>query len=290
MSIIYKSKDFITGEQDICAFFCMARQKEAVHSHEFWELTYVYEGEGINYTGSEEYTVSNGEFLFIKPETEHTFILQQQGMSGDVKMLNCLFTEEYFAELLKSHSEIKRADMYSLYKMLFDNKDFCIHLPDDTAQNVKKLMWLIEYEFSHFTDSSQVIIDNAAASLLIIIMRLYEFNINKKTPSVSRNEAIKRLIKYINSNFSQKLSLSFLAEYVHLSREYLSRYFKAYTGENISDYLLNIRMSHAKELLAIPEYSVEDIASYCGYPTLSNFQRAFKSYAGMSPSGYRKSI
>ena len=290
MNMIYLNKDFIGDKSGIYIFFCLAHQEKNMHSHEFWELTYVYEGEGINYVNGDAYPVGNGELILVKPGTEHRFVLPQNGQIGDVKMLNCLFTEDYLAQLLTNHSEINELSKHSLYKMMFDNKQFCIHLSNDRVKNVKKLLWIAEYEYSHFADGSQAVIDNSISSLLITIIRLYEYSIQKSSPSNLRNVEMERLIKYINSNFGQKLSLALLADYVHLSREYLSRYFKQYTGKNISDYLLDIRIVHAQELLAISEYSIEDICTYCGYSTMSNFQRTFKKLTGVSPSQYRKII
>ena len=74
---------------------------------------------------------------------------------------------------------------------------------------------------------------------------------------------------------------------MHLSREYLSRYFKRYTGKNISETLLEVRMYHAKEMLITTTHAVDDIGLYCGYTSSSNFQKAFKKYTGMSPREFR---
>ena len=172
--------------------------------------------------------------------------------------------------------------------MLLGSKPFCLHLTDDNAKNVKNLMWLIAHEYNHFTVGSELIIENTILDLLIIITRLYEYRLKKASPTVSRNNEIDRLMKYMRSNFGYKLTLDFLAEQIHLSREYLSRYFKQYTGKTISEFLMEIRISKAKEMLRTSSHSVEDIGAYCGYPSVSNFQKAFKKATGLSPSGYRK--
>ena len=288
MSIVYLNKDFINISYSLNSFFCLAQPKAIVHSHEFWELTYVYEGTGINCIDGNTQTVENGDFFLIKPGLEHSFGLPASGKIGDVKMLNCLLKKEYFADLLKKCCSTPSICEYKLLAMLMDNTPLCIQLSNDSAKNIKRTMWMIEYECNHFSDGSDLIINNLSFNLILSILRLYEHNMSEKPKDVSRNDEIERLIKYINSNFGQKLSLSYLANYIHLSREYLSRYFKQYTGKNISEYLLEIRMEHAKELLSESNYTIEDISLYCGYPTLSNFQRAFKSYVGFSPSNYRK--
>lgn len=172
--------------------------------------------------------------------------------------------------------------------MILNQEPFCIHLSDDNAQNIRHLMWLIAHEYNHFTVGSEIIIRHAMIDLLIIITRLYEYGIKKAAPIVSKNAEIDELMKYMRSNFSYKLTLEFLAAHVHLSREYLSRYFKQCTGKTISEFLLEIRMSRAKEMLRTSSHSVTDIGIYCGYPSVANFQKAFKNFVGMPPSEYRK--
>lgn len=73
-----------------------------------------------------------------------------------------------------------------------------------------------------------------------------------------------------------------------MSREYLSRKFKSYTGTDISDFIAEIRIERAKQLLRSSTHSITDISSYCGYTSLGNFQMFFKKLTGFTPSEYRK--
>ena len=84
--------------------------------------------------------------------------------------------------------------------------------------------------------------------------------------------------------------MDFLAEQAHMSREYLSRKFKSYTGTNLSDFIAEVRIERARQLLRSSAHSVTDISSYCGYTSLGNFQRFFKKLVGCSPSEYRKKM
>ena len=107
--------------------------------------------------------------------------------------------------------------------------------------------------------------------------------------TATKNEVIDDLIKYIKSNFGSNITLDYLAAYAHLSPEYLSRYFKKCTGMNISEFITETRIEKAKFRLRTTNWSVQDIAVYCGYGSLANFHKAFKKAVGMTASEYRKS-
>ena len=67
-----------------------------------------------------------------------------------------------------------------------------------------------------------------------------------------------------------------------------SRYFKRMTGRNVSDFINDLRISRAAELLRDTGHSVTHIAADAGYPTLSNFFRRFRERFGCSPLVYRR--
>ena len=69
----------------------------------------------------------------------------------------------------------------------------------------------------------------------------------------------------------------------------LNRKINAVTGENISKYILQVRMLRAKQLLdSNKDYTIAEIAYKCGYEENSNFTRAFKMLYGITPTQYRK--
>jgi two-component system, response regulator YesN len=72
-----------------------------------------------------------------------------------------------------------------------------------------------------------------------------------------------------------------------VSVKYLSRAFKNITGRNFSDYLSEIRMNKAKELLEKTQLTVYDIAISVGYGDPQYFHRVFKKYFGVTPNEYR---
>lgn len=182
---------------------------------------------------------------------------------------------------------MKEFDEYSFRNSLAQNIPFCIHLKDDSG-SVYHMLMTAAHEYNHFTGGSGSVIENTVLSLFIYIARLYERSLTGERVADTKSDVIDELVRYMKSNFGCALTLDYLAAYVHLSPEYLSRYFKKCTGRNIFDYLSEIRLERAKYMLRASNLSITDISLYCGYRSISNFQKSFKRYTGMSAGEYRK--
>lgn len=101
-------------------------------------------------------------------------------------------------------------------------------------------------------------------------------------------QIIRQCIQYIGANYSRKLTLDELAGMVYLSPAYLSRIFKRETGVNFSEYLNQVRIEKAKELLRMRDIRMTDIALLVGYEDQSYFTRVFKRITGVLPRIYRE--
>lgn len=109
----------------------------------------------------------------------------------------------------------------------------------------------------------------------------------KEEKSKGGQEAITAIQKYIQTHYSEELSLSSIAHQFHYSVAYLSDLFKKQTGVTFSDYLLDIRMVHARNLLQTSDLKLAEIAQMTGFSNASYFSNVFKSVHGKSPNGYR---
>ena len=105
--------------------------------------------------------------------------------------------------------------------------------------------------------------------------------------SSGHSPAILKAKAYINAHYREKIYLDNLADNVHLNPQYLSVLFKKETGMSISDYIVMIRMEHARLLLRNTTDSIQMIAEATGYPDPQYFSRRFKQTVGQSPQAYR---
>ncbi|HDT7699462.1 TPA: AraC family transcriptional regulator [Enterococcus faecium] len=105
--------------------------------------------------------------------------------------------------------------------------------------------------------------------------------------SPSRDSYIEKSIQFIESEYSQKISVLDIARTVGLDRTYLSGMFKDTFGISLQSFLLEYRMNRAAELLSNPELSVSDVAHSVGYSDAFLFSKMFKKVQGESPRHYR---
>lgn len=90
-------------------------------------------------------------------------------------------------------------------------------------------------------------------------------------------------LEFIQNNYSKQISLEDIAEYAGISRVYLSQIFKKETGKNIRDYLVEYRLSKARELLLTSNLKIYTISELCGFGSAQYFNKIFKKINGFSP-------
>lgn len=113
------------------------------------------------------------------------------------------------------------------------------------------------------------------------------------TPAISLRAAwpgyIKDVVREVEQSFSEDLSLDLLARHNSVSKYHLSREFKRFVGLTLTDFLLRVRLNHAKELLRFTDLPVGQVAEQCGFRDASHFIRMFRlREGGWTPLQYRK--
>ena len=94
--------------------------------------------------------------------------------------------------------------------------------------------------------------------------------------------------QYLLLHYNEKITIGFIAEHFAISESYLSRAFKKNIGMGIPDYLNDLRIQKARELLLSPQMKVADIAFSLGYQDEKYFSRVFHKLEGISPQQYRQ--
>ena len=112
---------------------------------------------------------------------------------------------------------------------------------------------------------------------------VHEIKSKKHTSSYT-----KQCKDYVNHHYREKIYLEDIAEQLGISGSYLSRLFKKETGKNLQDYIIDIRIDAASNLLKYSEESIPRIAEYVNFPSQSYFGRVFKERMNMTPREYRE--
>ena len=149
-------------------------------------------------------------------------------------------------------------------------------VPDDAVQNVLRALTQIESErrLQQLAQTSSS--ESAAASP------------DSKTPKDHMGLLMQQVKSYIRDNYMYEISLDSVSEIMKISPAYLSAQFKKHIHTGFLDYLTDVRMQAACELLADPLRSTAEVAGMVGYEDASYFARAFKKRIGQTPTEYRK--
>lgn len=105
---------------------------------------------------------------------------------------------------------------------------------------------------------------------------------------MEQNSTMDCIRKYIMKHYSEKISLAEIAEAVHFSPSYLSRFYKTNTGENLFDTINGLRIEKARRLLEKQEKKIYEIADMTGFEDTAYFSKVFKKYTGCPPREYQR--
>jgi two-component system, response regulator YesN len=105
--------------------------------------------------------------------------------------------------------------------------------------------------------------------------------------SYTADELPEAMKEYLDQKYAEEVSLDSLSEQFYFTKEYLSRLFKKKFGCGIYEYVLQVRMNRAEQLLENPAVQIQQIAEQLGYNDSNYFSKAFRTYTGISPTDYR---
>jgi two-component system response regulator YesN len=121
--------------------------------------------------------------------------------------------------------------------------------------------------------------------LFKVLDAVFERIIDNK--GISENDELKLVLNYIEKNYFKKITLEEVAEYINFSPFYLSKLFKKEIGINFIDYVTELKMEKARDLLANTDIPIINISLELSYNGPNYFSRVFKKSSGVTPSQYR---
>lgn len=165
------------------------------------------------------------------------------------------------------------------HTLVFDSK---MDLSDSISE-IDLLLNKCLSSYNRYNEMLQLLLSIQFCELLFHISQGYCEQFEKEN---SFPAAVNKIIAYIHSNYTQRITLDLLCEEVNISKQYCMRLFKKYLHTTINDYILTTRMKHAAYLLRHTYMNVNEASNYLGFSSVSYFSRVFKRYYGVSPSEY----
>ena len=251
------------------------------HYHSDYELNMVLDSCGTRMVGDNVSDFGDIDLVLLGPNLPHKW-------DGRVERGNHVVTIQFHEQLLDFPILTKR--LFSSIKDLLLRSSRGIEFSRATAENVKgKIL-----EMTHMQG-----FDTALQFLSI----LYELSVSRNMKMLadthflpnelaleSKSRRINKICEYVEENYFERITLSDISAMIGMSESAFSHFFKKKTQRNFIDYLNDIRVGHACQMLVETTNSVSEICYSCGFNNMSNFIRVFKKKKGETPSDYRSNI
>lgn len=134
---------------------------------------------------------------------------------------------------------------------------------------------------NHDRSQLPLLVDQSIALLSEMQALSYPYEDNSKNPKIAEAKT------FINENYMKPISLDIMADSLAMNPKYLSQLFKSETGKNISDYIAELRIEKAKELLIGTDLKIGEIADAIGIPSRATFLRVFQKIENITPTEFR---
>ncbi|WP_246553629.1 response regulator [Paenibacillus tritici] len=239
--------------------------------------------------------------LVYKFYTGHASVLYIKDIQPDTETLQSTFFYKFQARLMNElkagHTDTVIGLMEQLFtklagpklkieyvqsicaEMIFTSARALYEIDEDIRQVLSDRITIMDklYQQKNITDLK--------AYMLSLLHDLSAYIAGKNTSKNSR--IISRIRSIVQEGYASELSVSRIAEEVYLTPNYISLLFKKETGGTITDYITQIRIGKAKELLLNTDLKVMEISERVGYENPHYFSTVFKKNVGLHPLKFR---
>ncbi|NQX59844.1 AraC family transcriptional regulator [Paenibacillus qinlingensis] len=254
------------------------------HAHDFYEISYVWEGSGFHYIGEQTIRVSKGDLFFIPIGISHIFRPSSPNPNKPLRIGNCIFDASLFHFLTSILPE-----QYHMYRFndLVSHGGQWLQMREQSRE-FEQVMSSLFIEFQQKRTGYETMMCGLLLQLLIVMERAIEHKEASSSPNQDRMEAVLRSIR---SRLADKITLASLAKEVGIGTRQLQRIITEHTSESFSELLSQERINQSCRLLADSsnrDLSIADIAAAVGIQDPKRFYRLFKEKTGVTPATYRR--
>jgi AraC-like DNA-binding protein len=247
------------------------------HYHPEYELTLITEGSGKRLVGDSYENFDPGDLVLLGPELPHTWSSTKQRKKKSSAVV-IQFSQEFIASFLSLPEFKKMGDLLTssgrgiFFKVHKNVKEEIEQLPERSG--VERVTALLN------------ILQKLSAQKSVPLSSEY-FSAVKGRESENR---INKVCQYVQKYASGKIDLEQTASLIHLSPSAFCKFFKRATGKTFSDYVNDIRIGNACELLTESDKAIGDIAFETGFESLTYFNRVFLKKKKITPRDFRSNV
>lgn len=266
-------------------FYLVDRYKDTftypIHRHSEFELNFLINSKGARrIVGDSVETIGDFDLVLVGHGVEHGW-LQHQCSSDKIREITIQFANDIFGESLLMKNQLN-----AIRTMLEECAGGVVFDAESIAK-VANRIYALSVDKSGF---------GGVLELMTILNELADCNHYRRLSSSSfvslkpsvDSRRVQKVQDYINDHYKEDIRLNDLAELAGMTPTAFSRFFKLRTGRSVSDYVIDVRLGHASQLLVNSTLSVAEICYSCGFNNVSNFNRIFKKKKVHTPKMFRE--
>ena len=255
-----------------------------LHRHKEAQITWVQAGEGTLIAGNNMHTFRSGEIYLLGADQPHLFKSNPEYFYPDNKKLIRALTI-FFDPNGSLASLFNLPEMKSLRDFVQQTEQG-FRIPVEYVDKISRAMT----EIRKSSGSDQLICFLQLLGILQSITPLPEaLSPSAISHGITESEGIRisNIYNYILQHYSEAITLDDVAREACMTPQAFCRYFKKHTGHTFVSFLNSMRVNEAcKKLMENKHESISVVAYKCGFTSITNFNRVFKSVMGNSPRGY----
>ncbi len=257
---------------------------ESEHAHDFFEIFFVLKGKGFNRINKVNFPIAAEEIIFVENQKKHAILAVHEPL----EILNICFLPSSIglgSSVLENLRLMMLHDFLRPFKSISDQQTL-IKLSPSTKTFSKLSFYandLVElYEEGRETNAETL--RHLLRLILFYLLREYRHQFGKAEVA---QDTLHEAATWIKNHSSEKITLNKLAEGLGISRTYFSSRFNQNIGKNLNEYINEVRIQKASELLRSTELTVLEIALETGFDQVAHFHRTFKKLTSLTPQKWR---
>lgn len=275
IAVKLKTNDLIDPESEIhYAYHKSLATITAPHSHDFFEIFLITKGEALHRINDKQEIIEEGNLVFIRPNDKHNY---EKSCDKNCELINLAFPASTILKLFDYFGEGFHSD-----KLL--NAEYP---PKIRLSKIEKDILISRFERLNTLRRTNK--EKIKTELRILLADIFSRYFSTEDDSI--NEIIPTWLIKLKTEMGRKenfvLGISKMYEMNEKTPEHLSRTFKKYYNESPTEYITNLRLNYAANLLSNSDEEITTIALDCGFENLSHFYHLFKKKFDISPKEFR---
>ncbi|MBE6088262.1 MAG: AraC family transcriptional regulator [Clostridium beijerinckii] len=250
------------------------------HWHDQIQFFYCARGNAVIRCNSKEFEVSDNDFVIINSKELHYIESISEGLTLYLIKIDLTFIYSNKADSIQAQFLTPLSQNLILFENVVRNDESLLRC-------VNRMI----HEYFTKEIGFELAIKSQVYDLIVILLRGYIKKIYNESELKSKMLLLQRfkdVIDYIENNFTEKIDLEKLSKIAGFSKGHFCRLFKQITSMSAIDYINNLRINKAFDLLKNSDLNITEIAVSCGFSDSNYFSRIFKNHKKISPMQTKK--